>query len=541
MENVPPGVDSHGKGRDNNQKDAALLDKDKNCEQTLSQTDRKLRSLLELGQIIGLDLQIDDMLVQIAKKATKVMEADRFTIFLYDPNTDELWSKVALGMWKREIRIPSDVGVAGHCFKTGKTVILNDAQNDPRFYKEFDAITGYKTKSLLSVPFYGRSGQLLGVIQLLNKKAGVFTEEDETFLKTFNNHASVFIEMAQLQKARIDALKQSQAELERLSRAKGKALDHLAHELRTPLAIIQGTIKLLKRKLLKQAPHANIEGSFEILEKYLTRLFETQNETDKILRTYHELEGGFIVDELDRLWRRVGDTSKVPTRIKTHFNVLKEWLVKQLPDRSISLKQISLFPFIQQRLGEVRQLTSYRDLKFQLDGRQDLSVFMDPGILRDLIIGLLKNAIENTPDEGTIRITLEQTNQKILIKIQDFGIGITEENKAHIFDGLFHTQDTDLYGSKKPYDFNAGGKGLDLLLMKIYGQRFGFDLSVESKRCIYIPTDKDLCPGTISLCPHCQKIEDCTNSGGSTFCVSFPITEQNITGNEKGLSSSSTK
>jgi len=97
MENVPPEVDSHGKRRDNNQKDAALLDKDKGCEQTLSQTDRELRSLLELGQIISLDLQIDDMLVQIAKKATKVMETDRFTIFLYDPNTDELWSKASTG------------------------------------------------------------------------------------------------------------------------------------------------------------------------------------------------------------------------------------------------------------------------------------------------------------------------------------------------------------------------------------------------------------------------------------------------------------
>ena len=100
---------------------------------------------------------------------------------------------------------------------------------------------------------------------------------------------------------------------------------------------------------------------------------------------------------------------------------------------------------------------------------------------------------------------------------------ITPENQAFIFDGFFHTQETDLYTSKKPYDFYAGGKGLDLRRMKLYGQRFGFDLSVESRRCNYIPTDRDLCPGKISACPHCQGPEDCLVSGGSAFTLSFPL------------------
>ncbi len=106
--------------------------------------------------------------------------------------------------------------------------------------------------------------------------------------------------------------------------------------------------------------------------------------------------------------------------------------------------------------------------------------------------------------------------------MRDFGIGITEENQKSIFDGLFHTQETDLYTSRKPYDFNAGGKGLDLLKMKVYGRSFGFDLSMESRRCVYLPTDRDVCPGRISACPHCQRPEDCLSSGESTFCVSLP-------------------
>jgi signal transduction histidine kinase len=106
------------------------------------------------------------------------------------------------------------------------------------------------------------------------------------------------------------------------------------------------------------------------------------------------------------------------------------------------------------------------------------------------------------------------------------GIGITEDNQKRIFDSLFHTLDTELYVSKKPYDFCAGGKGLDLFLMKLYGQRFGFGLSVESRRCIYMPKDRDICPGKISACPYCSGPRDCEASGGTTFSLSFQISEE---------------
>lgn len=146
---------------------------------------------------------------------------------------------------------------------------------------------------------------------------------------------------------------------------------------------------------------------------------------------------------------------------------------------------------------------------------------MDSGILEDILIGLLKNSIENTPDEGLVRVVLEQKGQWIQLKVQDFGIGITKENQRHLFDGLFHMLDTKLYTSKKPYDFGAGGKGLDLLKMKVYSKRSGFDILVGSQRCIHLPTEQDLCPGKISLCKYCKQTEDCLSSGGSTFCLSF--------------------
>jgi signal transduction histidine kinase len=226
------------------------------------------------------------------------------------------------------------------------------------------------------------------------------------------------------------------------------------------------------------------EDFFDSLEKNLSRLSDIQQETDKIIRSYQEVEG------------------------------------------KPSFEPVSLFPFTDRILEKVKQQASHRDIHYHLDGEKYLSVAMDPGVLGDILEGLLKNAIENTPDEGIIRIVLERKAQWLLLKVQDFGIGITNENQRRLFDGLFHTLDTDLYTSKRPYDFGAGGKGLDLLRMRVYGQRFGFEISVGSQRCTHIPTDHDLCPGKISTCPHCKKPEDCLNSGGSTFCLSFTIIDR---------------
>jgi signal transduction histidine kinase len=272
---------------------------------------------------------------------------------------------------------------------------------------------------------------------------------------------------------------------------KSKALDHLSHELKTPLSVIRGNINLLKKKLPAEPSSAKAVPLFETLERNLNRILAIQEETDNIVRSYQELERGFSPDAMDR-------------------------------KDSARAESISLLPFAGKILEKVKERSAHREIRFRLEVAVDNHVVMDPGILENILIGLLKNAVENTPDEGTIRILSEQKNDRLLLKVQDFGIGITEENQKSIFDGLFHTQETDLYTSRKPYDFSAGGKGLDLLKMKVYGQGFGFDLSVESRRCTHLPTDRDICPGRISACSHCQGPEDCLSSGESTFCVSFP-------------------
>jgi signal transduction histidine kinase len=472
-------------------------------ETSASRSDRQLQSLLELGRLIGLDLNLEEMLLQMARKAAEVMEADRCSIFLYDPKTEELWSMVAMGLGGGVIRVPAEEGLSGACFQTGQTLRLEDAYKDPRFNKAVDAQTGYRTRSVLCMPLSNRAHEIIGVIELLNKRDGVFDPDDEVFLRAFGNHASVFIEIAQLQKARVEALEESREGLRRLNRAKDKALNHLSHEMKTPLSIIQGNLKLLKRKFQASSEPADRDVSFEPLEKNLDRLLRIQQEADEIIRSYQRLDEERPLEDLG---------GKPLEKERKSF----------LPNQPSPRKAVRLLSCAEKMLQEVKQKARHRQIRFFLEGRKDVRAITDPHILEEILEGLLKNAVENTPDGGIIRILLEGEGPRVLLKVQDFGVGITEENQKNIFDGLFTTRDMDLYSSKRPYDFGAGGKGLDLLRMKVYGQRFGFDCTVESRRCLYLPTDRDLCLGKISSCPYAQKLEHCLASGGSTFSVSFP-------------------
>jgi PAS domain S-box-containing protein len=319
-----------------------------------------------------------------------------------------------------------------------------------------------------------------------------------------------------------EALVKSHQELERLNRAKTKAVNLISHELRTPLSVIQGNLRLLKKKLKPLSVDLNLQDTMKTLERNLGRLFSISRETDEIFRVSREIEAGVLLDSLDRLWQRIEDLSGMPPNVMDHFSALKSWLSQYLSGSTESFQSVNLFPFALDVLERVKQLSSHRNIRFRVEGKNNLFVVIDPFILQSVVEGLLRNAVENTPDGGMIRLVVEEKNGKIALHVKDYGVGITEEDQPYIFDGLFHTKETELYTSKKPYDFGAGGKGLDLFRMKVYAQRFGFDLSMTSKRCVYIPTEQDQCPGDISRCPHVSNAEECTASGETTFTVAFP-------------------
>jgi Nif-specific regulatory protein len=152
--------------------------------------------LLKICQRMNSERDLPALLDLIANEATKLMEADRASLFLLDRERGELWSKVALG--SKEIRFDARLGIAGAVALTGQTIKVEDADHDPRFYKEIDLRTGYHTRNLLAVPLRNHQGEIIGTFEVLNKKIDSFTQEDEEILKALAAQAAIAIETAQL-------------------------------------------------------------------------------------------------------------------------------------------------------------------------------------------------------------------------------------------------------------------------------------------------------------------------------------------------------
>ncbi len=157
-----------------------------------------LVALVKIGQSVSAETNIDSLLKVIAEETKEAIQADRCTVFLFDKEHNELWSKVALGMENSEIRFPADKGLAGHCVKTGETINIKDAYNDSRFNPEIDYKTGYKTKTILCMPIKNLQQKIIGAFQVLNKLEGYFTDEDEDLLVAIGSSAGIALENAQL-------------------------------------------------------------------------------------------------------------------------------------------------------------------------------------------------------------------------------------------------------------------------------------------------------------------------------------------------------
>lgn len=170
-----------------------------NMDYSLPTKSDPLVSLVKISRSITALTDIDELLKVIAEETKNAIQADRCTVFLWDKDTDELWSKVALGLdSSKEIRFPADKGLAGYVVKTGESLNIVDAYNDPRFNPEVDLKTGYRTKTILCMPITNNNREIIGAFQVLNKIDGVFTKNDEDLLVAIGGSASIALENAQL-------------------------------------------------------------------------------------------------------------------------------------------------------------------------------------------------------------------------------------------------------------------------------------------------------------------------------------------------------
>ena len=320
-------------------------------------------------------------------------------------------------------------------------------------------------------------------------------------------------------------LKLAREELKKqLNKAKQKAVFHLSHELTTPLAIISSTFELLSKELQKKNI-LKLQKRTERGLRNVDRLLDLKGKIDDILNQKPVREEFSIISVIEHALSII-EKLKEEKQGYTSGDLLDDistYIESLYCLEDIHMENIILPDFLNELCDEAISFMGGRDLKIIRNFEKDIVLLMDRNILKKTCSGLLKNAIENTPDEGKIKINANAVNGAIGIDFHDYGIGITPQNQKMIFGGFFHTQNTEFYSSKTPYEFNAGGAGSDLLRIKTFSERHGFSVDFKSTRCKFLPDDTDICTGRISACPFTKDKADCFSLGGSTFSITFHI------------------
>jgi adenylate cyclase len=169
-------------------------------EQT-ARTHHQVVSLLEIVKSLHSNMGINSLMFTITERSPGLVDAERCTLYLVDTSRNELWSLQGAV----EVRVPIDKGLVGAAAQSGQVVNIRDAWEDPRFNKEYDKQTGYRTRSVLVMPIrdnpvdHSQAPQLVGVLQLINKKsASTFSEQDVQLLQSFVDIAGTLLATSQL-------------------------------------------------------------------------------------------------------------------------------------------------------------------------------------------------------------------------------------------------------------------------------------------------------------------------------------------------------
>ena len=177
--------------------DAATATATATAEDAAHVTDEQLKMILDLSRMLAVPTKLDVMLQEVARTCCDLLDCERSSIFLYDPGSKQLWTKVALGTG--EIRVAATAGIVGAAFSGNAMVRVDDPYGDARFNPEPDRRTGFVTRNLLSAPMANLDGKPLGVIQAVNKRGRTFGDTDAALVRLLSDQAGVALQRQRLQ------------------------------------------------------------------------------------------------------------------------------------------------------------------------------------------------------------------------------------------------------------------------------------------------------------------------------------------------------
>jgi signal transduction histidine kinase len=362
-----------------------------------------LRNLLQISSLVNSSLDTQEAMNNALMSVEQELNAEVSSIFEVDQAKGELFFRLARGPEADKIktlRLKIGVGIAGWVAQTEKPLICANPCQDKRFASQFDALSGYQTRSILCVPLKSRD-RLVGVLEVLNKKDGqCFSEDDLEILIMLGNMIGPALENAQLYSRLKEKLSLTMEELklaedkllqtERLA-ALGKLSQGVAHEVRNPVMIIGGFTRRLQKRLAAADPAQEMLGP--------------------ILQSVHRLER--MVAEIEA------------------FTVLLE------PD----LKPRDLGRVVDQVLALSTAVLEQHRITVERRVPPDLPrIPLDEHLFDQALRHLIDNAMEAMPHGGQLTLAVTPEPQGLRLTLKDTGIGIPPDDLPYLFDPFFSSK-----------------------------------------------------------------------------------------------------
>ena len=331
----------------------------------------KYSRLIEINRDLASTLDLNKLLQKIVNSSADFTESAAASMLLYDESTNELHFQVSTNIDSPKMQglvVPLKGSIAGEIIHSRKPLIVMDVKQHPAHFNEIENQIQFKTTSILGVPLITKD-KVIGVLEVLNKKNGIFDHEDEDLLCALGSQAAVAIENSRLF---------LQSDL----------ISEIVHELRTPLASINTAAHLLMRAETSQDQRISMA---EIIQTETRRLTE--------------LASSFL--DLARL--ESGRSTFNPELVN----------IKDLLNEVILIME-----------GQIKQ--EGLDLKTDIKGTIP-KIYGDPNKLKQVAINLISNAIKYNRAEGSIKIGAHGDKEQVTIYVQDAGMGMLPEQIPLLF------------------------------------------------------------------------------------------------------------
>jgi GAF domain-containing protein len=494
--------------------------------QKLKKSRDDLEMLYRSSMALATTMDLDHLLEVLMSELRSALDTEVAGVLLYDDRRGDLYWREAqdddgiIDARSTELRIPLDRSISGEVFQTGEPALVNDPSANPLFFKPFEDRAGFTIRNEIIVPLNTRE-RTIGCLVTMNKKEGQFTEDDVQILSSLAGVVAMAVENSMF----FEEMLKSYRQLEDLNRVKSKILNHLSHELRTPLAIIRGTLATMERRLKDQGI-SDFDRAVNRMKRHVGGLNRLEGQVESIMRTGYCWErrqiAGFLQAALDLMEVQTEYTPE----IQHAASVIHKWLEKTFPTRHDELERINMKAFGDDVHNYVRSRAEEQHRKVDLSFDLDEAELLIPGhVLQAVMEGLVRNAVEAVPDGGHVHVTGRTNSDRYILSVKDTGIGIPDSEKDRIFEGFYPVQNTEDYASKRPYSFNAGGKGIDLLRIRMFSDLYRFKVSFTSRRCPHLVNSGSESTGNVESCGNCVHADECADSGGSEFVVDFPLAD----------------